>query len=88
MSAIPGIATGLDALLIGKTVKVKALQTKKFTAQHTKLPEGIEATDTATCYDCRDGIAYPGADGWTCHDCGGIRGYGDETTTEPMRPIP
>ena len=65
----------MDALLIGRTVKAKALQTEKFTAQHTQLPDGIEATDTATCYDCREGQAHPEADGWTCHDCGAMWAY-------------
>ncbi len=51
-----------------------------------RLPDGIEATDTATCFDCPDGVGHPSKDGWTCHDCGGIWGYGDETLSKMRLP--
>ncbi len=39
------------------------------------LPTGILKSDTATCYDCPDGVGHPSADGWTCHDCGAMWAY-------------
>ena len=42
------------------------------------LPPGVLATDTATCYDCPDGVGYPSADGWTCPDCGARWAYDED----------
>ncbi len=44
-----------------------------------RLSGGIEATDTATCYHCADGLATPVPDGWACQQCGSYTPYDEDT---------